>query len=215
MLGGLDPYSASKASAEILINSYANSYFNEKNNKILLSSVRAGNVIGGGDWSSYRIVPDCIKATFNNKKTVIRNPNSTRPWQHVLEPLSGYLSLALKLNKDARFHGESYNFGQCDQKNYQVIDLVKEMNQNWSSIGWKINNRKNKKYESHFLNLNCNKARKKLNWQTALNFEESVKLTVDWYRYYYENKGNTLHITNNQIKKYIGIAKGKGLFWAL
>ena len=89
------------------------------------------------------------------------------------------------------------------------------MNQNWSSIGWKINSKKNKKYESPFLNLNCNKARKKLNWQTALNFEESIKLTVDWYRYYYENKGNTLHITNNQIKKYIGIAKGKGLFWAL
>ena len=212
-LGGLDPYSASKASAEILINSYVNSYFS--NGKILLCSARAGNVIGGGDWSSYRVVPDCVKSTYKNKKTLIRNPNSTRPWQHVLEPLSGYITLALRLNSNTKLHGGSYNFGRIDQKNYKVIDLIKKMNENWEEIKWKIEKNKKRKYESSLLNLNCQKAKNKLGWINTLNFEQTVKLTVDWYKNYYENKGDTQQITSDQIDKYTILAKQKHLFWSV
>ena len=135
VLGGTDPYSASKASAELIIQSYVKSYF-EKNDKISIGIARAGNVIGGGDWSENRIVPDCIRSWSKNKKAKLRNPNSTRPWQHVLEAVGGYLCLAINLKFNKNLHGESLNFGPSLSKEYSVLDLVRTMGNYWKNVSW-------------------------------------------------------------------------------
>ena len=125
ILGGKDPYSASKASAELAIQSQIASYFPLKKTKVLIGIARAGNVIGGGDWSENRLIPDCIKSWSKNKKVLLRNPNSTRPWQHVLEATRGYLKLAQSLKKNKKLHGEAFNFGPNYTKNYKVLIVVK------------------------------------------------------------------------------------------
>ena len=126
LLGGIDPYGASKSATEIAIKSYIKSYFTNRRNKVLIAVARAGNVIGGGDWSENRLVPDCMKAWLKNKEVLIRNSNSTRPWQHVLEVLSGYISLAYKLNFNQKIHGQAFNFGPKN-KNYKVIEILKKI----------------------------------------------------------------------------------------
>ena len=142
-LGGIDFYSSSKASAELVINSYIKSFF-PKNSKIKIGIARAGNVIGGGDWSPDRLIPDCIKSWSINKKAIIRSPNSTRPWQHVLEALGGYLLFAFKLNKNNKLHGEAFNFGPNQKLNYKVIELLKISKKSWKKVSWKITNNKKK-----------------------------------------------------------------------
>ena len=135
VLGGKDPYSGSKASAEILIKSYVNSFFNNKS-KIRIATARAGNVIGGGDWANNRIIPDCVRSWSKNKKAKLRNPNSTRPWQHVLEAVGGYLCLAINLEFNKKLHGESFNFGPNLTKEYSVLELVKTMGKHWRNVSW-------------------------------------------------------------------------------
>ena len=159
ILGGVDPYSASKASAKILLHSYYQTFILNKKKNIKLCTARAGNVIGGGDWSNYRLIPDCMKMWFNNKTPIIRNPNSTRPWQHVLEALSGYLTLALEMTKNDRISGTSFNFSSDKIKNITVLNFLKKINKKWPSIKWKIKN-KHKFYESSLLQLNNSKAKK-------------------------------------------------------
>lgn len=187
-LGGTDPYSASKGAAEFAIQSYVNSFFNKKENKIIIGVGRAGNVIGGGDWSPNRLIPDCIKSWSKNKTVNIRNPDSTRPWQHVLEALSGYLCLAVKLSQNKKLHGEAFNFGPSTSKNVKVIYLLNTFHKIWKKSKWKIKKKKNFK-ESKLLKLNCKKAQKKLGWKSILSFKETVFYTANWYsKYYFFNK---------------------------
>ena len=201
ILGGKDPYSASKASAEMLIQSYVSSFFSNKKNTILLGIGRAGNVIGGGDWSEDRLIPDCVKLWSKNKEVILRSPNSTRPWQHVLEAVSGYLYLAATLKKNKKIHGEAFNFGPKKNNNYKVIDVVKAMKKNWKNIKWKII--KNKEFkESNLLKLNSSKAEKLLKWKVKLNFSQTLFLTSEWYKNFYNKKINVNKYTKDQIKKY-------------
>jgi len=144
ILGGKDPYSASKASAELAIQSHISSFFPLKKTKVLVGIARAGNVIGGGDWSENRLIPDCVKSWSKNKRVLIRNSQSTRPWQHILEAVRGYLLLALTLKKNKKLHGEAFNFGPENTKNYSVIFLIKLMKKYWKEISWKMPNKKKK-----------------------------------------------------------------------
>mgnify|MGYP000132513947 FL=1 len=202
-LGGPDPYSASKGAAEIAIKSYVKSYFNDPEKGIRLASARAGNVIGGGDWAAHRIVPDCIKAWADNQIVELRNPLSTRPWQHVLEPLGGYLILASALNNKAELHGEAFNFGPPSHQNHSVLSLVTEMSKHWPKVKWEdTSEEKETFYESGLLKLNCDKALHFLNWQAILNFQETVELTTQWYKSFYEDPKNIAAVTNAQIKQY-------------
>ncbi len=213
-LGGKDPYSGSKASAEILFNTYMNSFFKRKN-KIRIATARAGNVIGGGDWAKDRIIPDCVRSWSKNKRTELRNPNSTRPWQHVLEAISGYLCLAINLKNNKKIHGESFNFGPDLSKEYSVIELVKEMGSHWNNVKWKkISKTKRKFSESALLRLNCNKAKRVLNWQSVLNFKETVEMVANWYVDFYTKSTNVSLATNDQIKIYQSLANKRGLKWA-
>ena len=215
-LGGPDPYSASKGAAELLIKSYFKSYFKKEFTSVRIASARAGNVIGGGDWAESRIVPDCVKAWSKNKVVDLRNPNATRPWQHVLEPLSGYLSLANSLYDHDELHGESFNFGPLSQQNSSVGNLVQSMSKYWENVRWNDVSEKNMlaPYESGLLKLNCDKALHFLNWSAALDFEETVNLTTTWYKSFYQDPSNILEFTNNQIDYYINVAKKKGILWA-
>ncbi len=201
LLGGHDPYSASKASAELAIQSYVNSFFN-KNKNIKISIARAGNVIGGGDWSDNRIIPDCYKSWSKNKKAIIRNPNSTRPWQHVLEAVYGYLVLAIKLKKNSKLHGEAFNFGPNTKKNYKVKELIDILEKNWEGFKWKNQNSKNLLHESNLLKLNSKKAEKILGWKTRLQFKETILMTANWYKEYFLKSKKMLNISIEQIKYY-------------
>ncbi len=201
LLGGIDPYSSSKASAELIIQTYLKSYFKEKKN-VSIGIARAGNVIGGGDWSLNRLIPDCMKSWSLNKKVLIRSPNSTRPWQHVLEALSGYLILSYRLSLNKKLHGEVFNFGPNNRNNFSVLEVIKKIKKIWKKISWKIIKKKDLNYESKLLKLNSNKAKKILKWKSILTFEETIKLVASWYRNYYENKKNFTEISSNQIKFY-------------
>ena len=203
ILGGKDPYSASKASAELAIQSHVNSFFSLKKTKVLIGVGRAGNVIGGGDWSENRLIPDCVKSWSKNKKVLLRNPNSTRPWQHVLEAVGGYLKLAQNLKKNKKLHGEVFNFGPNHIRNYKVLFVVKLMKKYWDKVSWKVT-KKNKKnfYESKLLKLNVNKAKVKLKWKSVLTFKETINMVTEWYKKYYLNPKKIYNTSFNQIKEY-------------
>tara|TARA_B100000945_G_scaffold293122_1_gene268829 strand:+ start:3561 stop:4661 length:1101 start_codon:yes stop_codon:yes gene_type:complete len=202
ILGGIDPYSASKSSAEIAIESYTKSFFSSKQNKTFLSVGRAGNVIGGGDWSADRLVPDLVRSWSKNKKVLLRQPNSTRPWQHVLEAACGYMMLAQKLSEDKKFHKEAFNFGPGKKNNYKVIDLLKILKKSWPNINWNKKNKSNNFQESKLLKLNSDKAHKLLQWKCILNFEETIDFVANWYFTFYKRKINMFNFSVNQIKRY-------------
>jgi len=202
-LGGEDPYSASKASTEMLIKSHVKSFFKEKNKKIYIASVRAGNVIGGGDWSKNRLIPDCIIKWSKHKSVKIRSPLSTRPWQHVLEAVYGYILLATKLSKNFKLHGESFNFGPSNNSNYNVIFLVKTISKFWKNIKWSIVANKNKLFkESNLLRLNIQKVKKVIKWKPILKFEECIAMTINWYRYFYFKSKDMSDLSLHQINEY-------------
>ena len=210
ILGGSDPYSASKGSAELAFKSYFKSFFsNSLSPNIRIASARAGNVIGGGDWAENRIVPDCIKSWIKEIHVEIKSPNSTRPFQHVLEPLSGYISLAEKLNTLNEINGESFNFGPLSSSNYRVIDVVKALSRNWENAKWELSIKKNNFNESKLLKLNCDKALSLLRWEPTLDFETTMRLTGDWYYDFYNKKDfNVLENCRNQIKGFSSKQKG-------
>jgi CDP-glucose 4,6-dehydratase len=216
-IGGSDPYSGSKGAAEMAINSYIQSYFSDVDSNIKVGIARAGNVIGGGDWSNDRIVPDIVRAKLANLKIPLRNPNSTRPWQHVLEPLSAYLLMASNMSSIPKLNGQSFNFGPNPENNHSVIDLVKGIANCWDGIEWEdISNEYTGPYESGLLKLNCDKAIHFMNWKPNLNFEETICFTADWYKDFYNNKyENSIDITLSQIKKYVKLAQDRGLSWAI
>ena len=197
-LGGKDPYSASKAAAELLISSYQKSFFN--NNNKLLVSVRAGNVIGGGDWSENRIVPDCIKALERSERIIIRNPHATRPWQHVLEPLGGYLLLGEKLLQYRSEFVGAWNFGPYLSNVINVKELVKKVIIAYGMGEYIIQNNMNSQAEANFLSLDITKAINKLSWKPLLNIDETIDFTIEWYKNY--NSTNVFNFCHNQITKY-------------
>jgi CDP-glucose 4,6-dehydratase len=214
-LGGYDPYSASKGAAELVIRSHIHSFFHKETSKIRITSARAGNVIGGGDWSVNRIVPDCVRSWSDGNSVDLRSPHATRPWQHVLEPLSGYLALGLDLMRRNDLHSESFNFGPLATHNHSVIDLVKQMSLSWSNVSWTdVSAVAKGPYEAGLLKLNCDKALHYLQWHAVMNFTETVQMTADWYRSYYERPSDIKLITNAQIKEYQRMADQRGLPWA-
>jgi len=217
-LGGKDPYSASKGMAELAIKSYVNSFFNSPESKVTIGIARAGNVIGGGDWADNRIVPDCMKSWSRNKVVDIRSPYATRPWQHVLEPLSGYLALAINLSQSRENHGEAYNFGPTANQNHSVKELIESMTDYWQNVRWNDVSKLDSIYhEASLLKLNCDKALFDLNWTPTLSFDDTVRFTIQWYKYYFENiPDNNIHdLTISQINEYTNLAKAKGVQWAL
>jgi len=217
-LGGVDPYSASKASAELAIKSYVGSFFPSDTSLVRIASARAGNVIGGGDWSPSRIVPDCVKAWSAGQQVELRSPQSTRPWQHVLEPLSGYLSLALALKNDPSLHGEPFNFGPQPAENYTVADLVETMSSMWPNVCWTYDydtEQMSDAPESTLLRLNCDKALHRLNWKATMNFEDTVKMTTEWYRTFYESDASIEETTISQIINYASMAYHQAISWAI
>ena len=212
ILGGNDPYSASKASAELAIQSHISSFFPSQKTKVLIGIARAGNVVGGGDWSEGRLIPDCVKSWAKNKKVLIRNPKSTRPWQHVLEAVCGYLLLALNLKKNRKLHGEAFNFGPSNNKNYNVIFLVQLMRKYWTKVSWRIMNKSKKNFhESNLLKLNCNKAKTKLKWKSILSFAETINMVANWYKSYYAKPYKAYETSFNQIKKYETILRKRSI----
>lgn len=200
-MGGKDPYSASKACAELLFASYQHSFFN--NSSTRLASVRAGNVIGAGDWSEYRIVPDFFRAYQAKKTLIIRNPQATRPWQHVLEPLTGYLHLAARLyqQKDNAFDG-GWNFGPKTNTHQSVATLLDELRIEPSLKKVKIKHQPSKLHESEYLKLDISKATSKLGWQPLLDFEETIDLTRDGYLEELHLNGNLYDLRVAQIHRY-------------
>ncbi|HDY7502811.1 CDP-glucose 4,6-dehydratase [Vibrio vulnificus] len=213
-LGGKDPYSASKGMAELVIRSYVESYFKNKSN-IKVGITRAGNVIGGGDWARDRIVPDCMKAWSTNETVEIRSPKATRPWQHVLEPLSGYLNLGAALLNTETLHGSAFNFGPAAHNNQSVSDLIEEMKKYWKNVSWKDTSDHDQVFhEAGLLKLNCDKALMKLGWLPTLSFDETVEFTVSWYKEYYSQSSENMYsMTSNQIDKYTALAVERGISW--
>tara|TARA_Y100000748_G_C15501120_1_gene490146 strand:+ start:1707 stop:2771 length:1065 start_codon:yes stop_codon:yes gene_type:complete len=199
-LGGIDPYSTSKASAELIFKGYFNAFFNTKDSNVRISSARAGNVIGGGDWALNRIVPDCMKSWAKKESVLIRNPNATRPWQHVLEPINGYLKLAAELTENPKINGESFNFGPNESKSYTVEKLVSHLSDYFDGSKWSIDATNHELHEANLLSLNCNKSYKLLNYNTKLNFDLTSQWTSSWYESYYkESKIKHSQYTEKQI----------------
>lgn len=214
-LGGKDPYSGSKGAAELVIRSYASSFF-DRQSQVRVAVGRAGNVIGGGDWAEDRIVPDAVRAWAAGSPPNIRNPHATRPWQHVLEPLSGYLALAVALSRDAGLTGEAFNFGPLSDQNHSVSDLLREMQRHWPNAIWQedANARVDAVYEAGLLKLCCDKALHRLGWKPVLDFSEGVAMTTDWYRNYYENKTAVWEFTKAQISGYTKLGMSREAVWA-
>ena len=199
-MGGDDPYSASKGCSELITNSYLKSFFS-KENTANIASTRAGNVIGGGDWADNRILPDMIRSYNNKSISIIRNPQSVRPWQFVLEPLFGYLKLGEKLFTQGKLFSGGWNFGPYPDETYTVNDVVTEVQKIIPSIKTEVSSSKEKLHEATLLQLNITKAITKLDWKPKLNFEETIQFTIDGYLQEIENK-NTYQARVEQIKAY-------------
>ena len=216
LLGGKDPYSASKGMAELAIKTYVSSYFDRPDSKVRVGITRAGNVIGGGDWALDRIVPDCMVAWSKDDVVDIRSPNATRPWQHVLEPLSGYLRLGEELYKDGKLHGQAYNFGPPANQDHSVKELIDEMSIYWDNIRWNDTSEKiNHVHEAGLLKLNCDKAQYDLKWHSTLKFSETVRMTVEWYRAYYTDDATEMsEFTLSQIDEYMALVVERDMAWA-
>lgn len=204
-LGGKDPYSGSKGATELIIRCYFESFFNSLDCRIKLGVGRAGNVIGGGDWAPSRIVPDCVRAWAEGSVPQIRSPFSTRPWQHVLEPLGGYLSLARKLSYSPATSGEAFNFGPFEKDDRTVSDLIWEMLKHWPGKDWEdVSSQETGPYEANLLKLDCEKAQKHLEWRSTLGFDETAEWTCQWYRTFYEEGSDrAFDLTSEQIEQYM------------
>ena len=203
-LGGYDPYSASKACAEIISSSYRNSFYNHSN--IHIATARAGNVIGGGDWSKDRIIPDCIRGITSGETILIRNPDSIRPWQHVLDPLWGYLKLMYHLFNEGSTYAASWNFGPGQYEILNVLDLVKYLTDEWKG-NYEIHKNEDKIHEAGMLQLDCSKAYYKLGWKSLLTVQDALKYTIEWYKEYYEKKEDPYSLCIQQIENYSHIAE--------
>lgn len=219
-LGGKDVYSGSKGAAEVIFHSYHQSFF-LGNKSQHIASARAGNVIGGGDWAKDRIVADCVRAWSGGTSVSVRSPKATRPWQHVLEPLSGYLTLAaaLWMLPDGQLNGESFNFGPTAEKNQTVVNVIEALSQSWSprqqlATFYEITDHI-PFHEAGLLKLNCDKALFHLGWEPTLNFSQCISLVGSWYDAYYNQDDVDMEaLTRSQINFYSSIARDRDLVWA-
>ena len=207
-MGGHDPYSASKGCAELVTASYQKSFYKQEK---ALASARAGNVIGGGDWSQDRLLPDMVTAAVEQKPVKIRNPLATRPWQHVLDPLSGYLSLGQQLLQGNTAFNEGWNFGPDHSSNVTVEHLVKAAQIHWNAIAYELDDTASY-HEAHLLMLDCSKAMKLLKWRPIWDFKTSLKHTLNWYKTYYEQQQLQ---TGKDIAQYVKDAQAKNVTWAI
>lgn len=198
-LGGKDPYSASKACQDILVSSFRESYFKDVGTAI--SSVRAGNIIGGGDWSRYRLIPDLVRALSSNGEVTIRNPYSVRPWQFVLDAIHGVLVLNSRMWEDNLLSG-SWNFGPVDSRLITVEQLVDEFIKNWG-FGKYIIKQENETKEAKYLQLDTSKASTILSWTSIYNLAKSLEETMKWYKAYYEDPSNASKVTESQIEDFV------------
>lgn len=215
-MGGYDPYSSSKGCADLLANSYRNSYFNineyKKSHNTLLASCRAGNVIGGGDWAKDRLITDIMLSVSKNKKVNIRNPYATRPWQHVLEPLSGYLHVGQKLLEENKVFAEAWNFGPSDEGSITVEEVVKNVKEHWESIDYDITCDEKQLHEANLLKLDCSKAHIILKWKDIWNSNMTFEKTVKWYKSFYEKEDV---LTQKDLETYVRDAKDAKVEWAV
>ncbi|MBF4507181.1 CDP-glucose 4,6-dehydratase [Flavobacterium sp. JLP] len=205
-LGGYDPYSASKACSELLIDSYRNSFFNSNtynNHKKSIAVGRAGNVIGGGDWSKDRLIPDIAKAFASDKAVVIRNPKSVRPWQHVLEPIIGYLLLGSLLAENPLEFNQPYNFGPHISDALPVEEMLNLAIQSWGKGEYKVEFDENQPHEAGLLKLDISKAITELNWEPKLDAEKAVSMTIDWYKAFFEDIRSISSFTSEQINYFL------------
>ena len=215
-LGGHDVYSASKAGAELVTQSMRRSFFEPDKSLGNVASARAGNVIGGGDYAANRIVPDCVRALLDNQKIRVRNPWATRPWQHVLDCLSGYLLLGWKLSTGGKNPNvaDAFNFGPPASSNRNVKDLVEEVLKTWPGK-WKNEGEANAPHEATLLHLSTDKAAQVLNWFPVWDFESAVGRTIKWYRVRHDrSRTNMNHFSLDQIDDFVSDARQQGLTWA-
>jgi CDP-glucose 4,6-dehydratase len=215
-MGGFDPYSSSKGCSELLTSSYRNSYFHPHkygmDHNVLLASCRAGNVIGGGDWADDRLIPDLIKAASENLSAGIRNPRATRPWQHVLDCLSGYLTLGWKLLEQKTVFADAWNFGPGAENNLSVSELAELSQKYWNKLKIVIDQDNTELHEANLLTLDCSKANKLLKWKPVWSKEQSIRKTILWYKYFYENNAV---LTEDDIKEYVEDAIKQKLVWTI
>jgi len=216
-LGGKDIYSCSKGAAELIIHAYFHSFIKDTKPNIRIASARAGNVLGGGDFSFDRIIPDCMRAWGKNEKVLIRSPYATRPWQHVLEPLSGYLWLGAKLSVDNSFNGQSFNFGPKADQDRTVLDLIDNLSKYWhfekTEDAYEYARLDNLK-EAGLLKLNCDKAMFYLDWQANLNYHHTIRFISEWYSKFYHQSTDICQYTLDQIAEYEEVASANNLVWA-
>ena len=208
-LGGSDPYSASKAGSELVAASYRRSFF-ATSSMPLLATARAGNVIGGGDWSEDRLIPDLIRAITTGKSLEVRSPDATRAWQHVLDCLSGYLTLGQQLLANNGACADAWNFGPDLEGNRKVRQVLQAFKTEWPVVQWHCGD-KEQPHEAQFLHLDCSKARQKLSWRPVWSFEEGISATVEWYGAWLE--GNKV-VSLDQLHIYSDIARARNLAWA-
>jgi CDP-glucose 4,6-dehydratase len=204
-MGGKDIYSGSKGAAELIIKSYYHSFFKQEKSQVKIAIGRAGNVIGGGDWAQDRIVVDCMKAWSQGDVVEIRSPNSTRPWQHVLEPLSGYLQLGAALYLDKTLHGESFNFGPQAEQNHTVKELLEDLSHYWHFKNLKeayVVTDNILFHEAGLLKLNCDKALFYLKWQATLRYPQTIEFVSKWYYAFYKQDIDMYDLTMAQIDQY-------------
>jgi CDP-glucose 4,6-dehydratase len=213
-MGGHDPYSASKGAAELAISSYRRSFLNSKSDRsISVSSARAGNVIGGGDWAENRIIPDCVRALVEKKPLAVRSPSAIRPWQHVLDPLSGYLLLAARMSQEPDRFAGAWNFGPTNSGNVPVRSLVNRFIVEWGSGSWQDLSSRDvaAPHEAEILKLDCTKANSLLGWVPVYAISEAIKETASWYRAYYNKNTDMYNFTISQIKSYLDRKKAVDL----
>lgn len=207
-LGGHDPYSASKAATELVVNSYRQSFFNTLSSP-LLATARAGNVIGGGDWSADRLIPDLVRAVASGRALEIRSPLATRPWQHVLDCLSGYLLLGQRLLEGQSECADAWNFGPDQESNRQVAEVLASLERYWPQASWYLT-QGSRSHEANLLYLDSSKAKKLLNWHPVWSLEEGLAATAEWYGAFFENKGI---LSQQQATTYVKTALDKSLSW--
>ncbi|MEG1762061.1 MAG: CDP-glucose 4,6-dehydratase [Bacteroidales bacterium] len=207
-LGGYDPYSASKACAELVINSFRNSFFHPdkyaKHKKAILTA-RAGNVIGGGDWAQDRLIPDIVKALEQSEEIILRNPTAVRPWQHVLEPLCGYLHLGLLGGKQYQSIPKAFNFGPCAEDTLTVEEMTAMAIQLWGHGSYRIETNTEQVHEANLLKLDISLAKKELEWQPKLNASQALEWSLAWYLDYYKSPSSIAQLTDKQIDEYLSL----------
>jgi CDP-glucose 4,6-dehydratase len=215
-MGGYDPYSASKGCAELLGNSYRNCYFNPadygQKHHTLMGSGRAGNVIGGGDWAADRLIPDIVRATAVAEAVKIRNPKATRPWQHVLEPLSGYLTLGWRLLEQNVSCAEAWNFGPDQHSNLSVEEVAAISKKYWKEMQIEFSKNPDDYHEANLLMLDCSKANKLLRWYPVWDIQTTLEKTISWYRDFY---GNRAVNSRTDLAYYVSAAAKNNLIWTL